>query len=63
MSDHLQNALEYRRQFPVGTAAYAAVDGLIDHLIENGTFTSAGAWEHREYIRATDTARKEARHA
>jgi hypothetical protein len=38
---HLQTAITYRARFPRTSPEYAAVDGLIDVLIENATFDYA----------------------
>lgn len=56
---HLQNALDYLRQIDPRSAEYVAVDGLINLLIENGTFTYADQHEYERYI----APRKDAHHA
>lgn len=56
---HLQNALDYLNQFPPHSPERAAAEGLIDRLIENGTFTYADQHEYERYI----APRKDTHHA
>ena len=42
---HLQTAIAYRERYPRTSSEYAAVDGLIDVLIELATFDYATAHE------------------
>ena len=47
---HLQTALDYLNELPPHSPEHTAAEGLIDRLIEAGTFTYADQHEYERYI-------------